>query len=105
MCRSRRELSNAYFLAKFGLDAAENEPRTVLAARRQACRATTRKVRRHVPHPVRRSCSLNHRLPSSDFISHEISENRVQFSRHFCILAVAAFQITCIRNFLPNFLL
>ena len=24
LCRSRRELSNAYFLAKFGLDAAEN---------------------------------------------------------------------------------
>ena len=26
MCRSRRELSKAYFLAKFGLDTAENEP-------------------------------------------------------------------------------
>ena len=26
LCRSRRELSNAYFLAKFGLDSAENEP-------------------------------------------------------------------------------
>ena len=26
LCRSRRELSNAYFLAKFCLDAAENEP-------------------------------------------------------------------------------
>ena len=26
MSRSRRELSNAYFLAKFGFDAAENEP-------------------------------------------------------------------------------
>ena len=26
MCRSRRELSNAYFLAKFGFDTAENEP-------------------------------------------------------------------------------
>ena len=26
MCRSRRELSNAYLLAKFGLDTAENEP-------------------------------------------------------------------------------
>ena len=25
-CRSRRELSNAYFLAKFGFDTAENEP-------------------------------------------------------------------------------
>ena len=26
MCRSRRELSNAYFLAKIGLDTDENEP-------------------------------------------------------------------------------
>ena len=25
-CRSRRELSNAYLLAKFGFDTAENEP-------------------------------------------------------------------------------
>ena len=29
MCRSRRELSNAYLLAKFGLDTAENEPSKV----------------------------------------------------------------------------
>ena len=28
-CRSRRELSNAYFLAKFRFDAAENEPSKV----------------------------------------------------------------------------
>ena len=28
-CRSRRELSNAYLLAKFGLDTAENEPSKV----------------------------------------------------------------------------
>ena len=26
LCRSRRDLSNAYFLAKFGLDTAENKP-------------------------------------------------------------------------------
>ena len=30
MCRSRRELSNAYLLAKFGFDTAENEPPKVL---------------------------------------------------------------------------
>ena len=30
MCRSRRELSNAYLLAKFGFDTAENEPSKVL---------------------------------------------------------------------------
>ena len=29
MCRSRRELSNAYLLVKFGFDAAENEPSKV----------------------------------------------------------------------------
>ena len=29
MCRSRRELSNAYFLSTFGVDAAENEPSKV----------------------------------------------------------------------------
>ena len=28
-CRSRQELSNAYFLAKFGFDTAENEPSKV----------------------------------------------------------------------------
>ena len=28
-CRSRRELSNAYLLAKFGFDTAENEPSKV----------------------------------------------------------------------------
>ena len=27
LCRSRRELSNAYFLAKFGFDTAENQAR------------------------------------------------------------------------------
>ena len=30
MCRSRRELSNEYLLAKIGVDAAENEPLEVL---------------------------------------------------------------------------
>ena len=36
MCRSRRELSNAYFLAKFGLDTAENEPCQVCPTPRNA---------------------------------------------------------------------
>ena len=30
MCRSRRELSNAYLLPKFGFDTAENEPSQIL---------------------------------------------------------------------------
>ena len=29
LCRSRREVSNVYLLAKFGFDTAENEPRKV----------------------------------------------------------------------------
>ena len=29
LCRSRRELSNAYLVAKFGFDTAENEPSKV----------------------------------------------------------------------------
>ena len=32
MCRSRRELSNAYLLAKVGFDTAENEPRKVCSS-------------------------------------------------------------------------
>ena len=36
LCRSRRELSNAYFLAKFGLDTAENEPCQVCPTPRNA---------------------------------------------------------------------
>ena len=32
MCRSRREHSNVYLLAKFGIDTAENEPSEVLLA-------------------------------------------------------------------------
>ena len=34
LCRSRRELSNAYLLAKFGFDTAENEPCKVKPALR-----------------------------------------------------------------------
>ena len=33
MCRSRRELSNAYLLAKIGVDTAENEPLEVLGGK------------------------------------------------------------------------
>ena len=36
LCRSRRELSNAYFLANFGLDRAENEPCQVCLTPRKA---------------------------------------------------------------------
>ena len=35
LCRSRRELSNAYLLAEFGLDTAENEPCQVGPIERQ----------------------------------------------------------------------
>ena len=50
LCRSRRELSNAYFLAKFGFDTAENEPCQVcvMATRSMLprCRATHTTSRR-----------------------------------------------------------
>ena len=36
MCKSRRELSNAYLLAKFGVDTAENEPCQVCPIPRNA---------------------------------------------------------------------
>ena len=43
LCRSRRELSNAYFLAKFGFDTAANDPvkfaRSPAAHRRLAARS------------------------------------------------------------------
>ena len=38
LCRSRRELSNAYLLAKFGRDTAENEPCKVCPIERGAVR-------------------------------------------------------------------
>ena len=40
LCRSRRELSNAYLLANFGIDTAENEPCQVLPDRGVAERDT-----------------------------------------------------------------
>ena len=46
LCRSRRELSNAYFVAKFGLDTAENEPSQVCPTERPTdglCRRTRAK--------------------------------------------------------------
>ena len=51
MCRSRRELSNAYFLAKFGFDTAENEPSKVCRIPRCHQRRRARDV---VPENTRR---------------------------------------------------
>ena len=42
MCRSRRELSNAYLLAKFVLDTAENEPCQVCPIPRNRTNARSR---------------------------------------------------------------
>ena len=42
LCRSRRELSNAYFLVKIGFDTAENEPCKVSTARNQRNAGTGR---------------------------------------------------------------
>ena len=41
LCRSRRELSNAYFLAKSGFDTAENEPCQVCPLPRNAAASVT----------------------------------------------------------------
>ena len=46
MCRSRRELSNAYFLAKFGFDTAENERLTRKVQLARQTRLTRVTVRR-----------------------------------------------------------
>ena len=51
LCRSRRELSNAYLLAKFGFDTAENEPSKVCRPPPRA--ATTRRRRGGRPPIVR----------------------------------------------------
>ena len=45
MCRSRRELSNAYLLAKFGFDTAENEPSEVWPIPRRVQRCLHRRAR------------------------------------------------------------
>ena len=41
MCRSRREFSNAYLVAKFHFDADENEPCEVCYADEPSCEADT----------------------------------------------------------------
>ena len=63
LCRPRRELSNAYFLAKFGFDPAENEPcqvckteqRCCTPCLRRACWKRTRPAARSVRPPGRHS--------------------------------------------------
>ena len=52
-CRSRRELSNAYFVAKFGFDTAENEPCKVQAAELQAAARPRRRAPTSDRHPER----------------------------------------------------
>ena len=53
LCRSRRELSNAYFLAKFGLDTAENEPCQVCPT--EQCKGRLRETALSTPGPGRRA--------------------------------------------------
>ena len=61
LCRSRRELSNAYFLAKIGLDTAENEPCQVCPTPRNAAAApralTTGTPKRPCLSAVPRTCT------------------------------------------------
>ena len=52
-CRSRRELSNEYLLAKFGVDTAENEPLKIC----QKCLPTVRmKVRQNIGCTIFEAC-------------------------------------------------
>ena len=53
MCRSRRELSNAYLLANVGFDTAENEPCKVCPI--------PQRVQQQVAHPPRRLRALGAR--------------------------------------------
>ena len=52
LCRSRRELSNAYLLAKFGFDTAEDEPCQVCQSPFESL-PTTHEQLREVRHPSR----------------------------------------------------
>ena len=51
MCRFRRELSNAYFVAKVGLDTAENEPYQVCPT--EQCSSPSAQSRHLEPDPER----------------------------------------------------
>ena len=71
LCRSRRELANAYLLAEFGFETAENEPSKVcpLSAYRSPRSSRSRRRSRTRPSPSsrrRRRCSGR---PSAMFFS------------------------------------
>ena len=53
LCRSRRELSNEYFLAKFGFDTAENERSKVCPSRPEATCQCKGQLRAQLPHSSR----------------------------------------------------
>ena len=53
LCKSRRELSNEYLLAKFGFDTAENEPSKVRPIPRGEAIRVLRRVRRSSRRPWR----------------------------------------------------
>ena len=59
LCRSRRELSNAYFLAKFCFDTAENEPS-------QVCRPASEPPRARQPPSPRRGSASRARSPRAE---------------------------------------
>ena len=82
LCRSRRELSNAYFLAKFGLDTAENEPCQVCPTPRNAAAGRTSRGA-EVRADLARLGHRSHVAPllmeaSSD---HRLSQRRKHFPR------------------------
>ena len=79
LCRSRREFSNEYLLAKFGFDAAENEPPKVWVGRVLSAR--------HFAQLSFRQQMLTHFIPSRSLcLLHTIADNLCTFIARQCSL-------------------
>ena len=68
LCSSRRELSNEYFIAKFGFDTAENEPREVCWTVRLAPEQASACSRQRFVSALTRSSSRRSALAGLPFI-------------------------------------
>ena len=59
LCRSRRELSNAYLPAKFGFDTAENEPcKIARSPRTDPPGGLQKRSRRHPPKEIKKEIKM-----------------------------------------------
>ena len=91
LCRSRRELSNAYLLAKFGFDTAENEPSKVCRIRRP----TNGSARRPWPGKRGGSSDVNAGLQEKRILS----EYRWMFEMYQCKEVDANLIYKCITKY------